>query len=55
LVATLLGEGRSKIKPSVDDALEAGGENKSYKGVNPDQKSWPFMLRVLRTANPPAK
>jgi len=23
------------------------GERKSYKGVNPDKKSWPFRLRVL--------
>jgi len=28
------------------------GESKSYKGVNPDQKSWPFKLKVLRWANP---
>jgi len=23
------------------------GESKSYKGVNPDKKFWPFRLRVL--------
>jgi len=29
------------------------GENKTYKGVNPDKKSWSFRLKVLRWANPP--
>ena len=29
-------------------------ESKSYKGVNPDQKTSPFRLRVLRQANPTA-
>jgi len=27
------------------------GESKLYKGVNPDQKFWPFRLKVLRGAN----
>ena len=31
------------------------GESKSNKGVNPDQKSWPFRLKILRRANHPAK
>jgi len=46
VVATLLG-GHSKIKPRVDDALEAVVKASRIKGVKPDQKSWPFSLRVL--------
>jgi hypothetical protein len=35
LVATLLGEGNSKIKPRVDDALEAVVKASFILGVNP--------------------
>jgi hypothetical protein len=27
------------------------GKSESYKGVNPDYKSWPFRLKVLQLAN----
>jgi len=46
LVATLLG-GHTKIKPKIDDALEAVVKASHIKGVKPDQKSWSFRLRVL--------
>jgi len=40
LVATLVGEGQSEIRPGVDDTLE---------------KFWPCRLKVLRLANLPSK
>ena len=48
---------RRALQNQIKGRRRAGGcsESKSYKGVNPDQKSWYFRLRVLRRANLSAK